>query len=110
MEKAILDFFFSAFIIFHREIGLLVILFLVFWLMSGRRPSPWTYTGVFAKTLALVAKKSLKTCEAAAKSTASFVPTKHAKWRPVVKVVAQTGYVILTIGAIGLLVSQCAQR
>jgi hypothetical protein len=109
MEKAIMDFFFSAFIVFHREIGLLVIVLLILLFMSGRRPNPWTYTGVFIKVLLLIMKKSLRICEAAAKETASIVPTKYAKWRPMVKIIAQVMYCAAATVAIVLLVSRCSQ-
>ena len=109
MEKAILDFFFSAFIVFHQTIGLIVILLLILFLMSGRRPNPLTYTGVFVKTLLLIFKKSLKICEDLAKGTAAMLPSKYAKWRPLVRILAQPIYCIAVLSTVVLLINSCAQ-
>jgi hypothetical protein len=109
MEKAILDFFFSAFIVFHQTIGLIVILFIILSLMSGRRPNPLTYSGVFAKTLLLVLKKSLKICDDLAKGTATVMPSKFAKWRPLVRILAQPVYCVALLATVVLLINRCAQ-
>jgi hypothetical protein len=109
MEKAILDFFFSAFIVFHQSIGLVVILLLILCFMSGRRPNPLTYTGIFVKTLLMIAKKSLKTCEELAKGTAAMLPSKYAKWRPLVRIAAQPIYCVAIVSTIVLLINKCAQ-
>jgi hypothetical protein len=110
MEKTIFDSFFSAFIVFHQTIGLLVILLLILCFMSGRRPNPWTYTGIFVKLLFVILKKSLKTCEELAKGTAAMLPAKYAKWRPIVRTVSQPIYCVAIVSTVVLMINRCAQQ
>jgi hypothetical protein len=109
MEKTTLDLILAAFVDYHRSIGLMVMLFLILWYMSGRRLDPWAYTTSFVRTVGFLIKKLLKACEVAARETAAAVPTSHARWRPSVRVISHFCYCLIWVLTVIILVSQCAQ-
>ncbi|HEY9754199.1 MAG TPA: hypothetical protein V6C97_03435 [Oculatellaceae cyanobacterium] len=109
MEKCVFDALLATYVFFHRSIGLLVMIFLLLWMMSGRRLEPGSYTAAFFKTCAWVWKKVMKLCAGAAKETAARVPSKHAGWRPLVHFCAMCCYSVLTVATVAIAVTQCAQ-
>lgn len=109
MEKSVFDFALNAFIDFHRAIGLLVMMCLLLWMMSGRRLEPGAYMTFFIKLVRWIIKHLFKACEGAAKGTASSVPAKHARWRPLIRFGSQFLYVALTVLTVVLIVGRCAQ-
>lgn len=109
MEKSILDFGLNAFIAFHRSIGLLVMICLLLWMMSGRRLDSGAYMTTFTRLAHWLCKHFFRACEYGARGTAASVPLKHARWRPLVRIVAQLLYVVITVFIVVLAVSHCAQ-
>jgi hypothetical protein len=109
MEKLVFDFLLDTYVLFHRSIGLLVMIILVLWMMSGRRLESRSYTNAFLKTFSWVCKKSGRILGIAAKETAAKIPAKHAGWRPFVHACAMCGYCTFAVAIAMLVVTQCAQ-
>ena len=97
MEQFVFNTMLAAFVVFHRAFGLLVMICLLLWLMSGRRLDPGAYTTSFLKACCFVYKNLMKAAEGAAKATAARVPVSHASWRPLVLLGSQICYSCLTV-------------
>ena len=109
MEQLFFNSCLGAFTAFHRAFGILVMIGLLLWLMSGRRLDPGSYLNSFLKTCLFVFKKLMKLSEGLAKMTAALLPNSRAHLRPIVHLVSHCGYSILTIAFVMFSVSQCTQ-